>query len=271
MEDSQQENPKAHILVVEDEVNLAVGMRYSLEHENYRVTLIHDGAEALKAILRNAADFDAIILDIMLPNLNGYSICSMIREQGVLTPIMFLSARTLPEDKARGFDVGANQYLAKPFELEEFLARIRNMVKLKGLQSSQKSPVSASHTGQASENPSLEKTNGKDSAEVKLPDRMKIGQADIHFDTMEVNVQNETLHLTFLEVSLLKYFVLNANRLISKEELLENVWKMPAGMNTRAPDQFILRLRKIVEPNPAKPVFLLTVRNAGYRFLPNGK
>lgn len=249
------EEKRTHILVVEDEVNLAVGMRYSLEHENYQVTLIHDGAEALERILKEPGAFDVIVLDIMLPKMNGYSICAQARERGVLTPIMFLSARTLPEDKARGFDVGANQYLPKPFELEEFLARIRNMVKFHQLQGGQSS-------GKLLEKPAKTiSVNG-------LPEEMTIGQAVVNFNTMEVKTSKRTIHLTFLEISLLKYFVQNANRLISKEELLENVWKMPGAMNTRAPDQFILRLRKMFEANPAKPQLFLTYRNAGYRFIP---
>ncbi|MBE6427522.1 MAG: response regulator transcription factor [Planctomycetaceae bacterium] len=238
---------KPHILVVEDEINLAVGIRYSLEHENFLVTLIHDGLSALDLILKNPHKFDVIVLDIMLPGMNGYSICSEIREKGILIPIMFLSARTLPEDKARGFDVGANQYLPKPFELEEFLARIRNMLKFKTLLHDEK------------------KSNEKNASD-ELPYEMRIGNATVNFNTLEAKNDQKTIHLTHLEISLLKYFILNENRLISKEELLENVWKMSSGMNTRAPDQFILRLRKIFEKDPAHPELFLTYRNAGYRF-----
>ncbi len=239
---------KPHILVVEDEINLAVGIRYSLEHENFHVTLIHDGLSALDLILNSPQTFDVIVLDIMLPGMNGYSICSQIREKGILIPIMFLSARTLPEDKARGFDVGANQYLSKPFELEEFLARIKNMLKFKSLHEEQKNEVKISST--------------------QIPDEIKIGRATVNFNSLEARTPQKTIRLTHLEVSLLKYFIQNKNRLVSKEELLENVWKMSAGMNTRAPDQFILRLRKIFEQDPAHPELFLTYRNAGYRFIP---
>lgn len=242
---------KPHILVVEDEINLAVGIRYSLEHENFQVTLIHDGLSALDLVLNSPMDFDVIVLDIMLPGMNGYSICSEIREKGILIPIMFLSARTLPEDKARGFDVGANQYLSKPFELEEFLARIKNMLKFKSLHEDQKS---------------AEKNQATD-----LPDEMQIGCATVNFNSLEARTPLKTIHLTHLEMSLLKYFILNKNRLVSKEELLENVWKMSSGMNTRAPDQFILRLRKIFEQDPAHPKLFLTYRNAGYRFVPQAE
>ena len=244
---------KTHILVVEDEVNLALGMRYTLEHENFQVTLIHDGAQALEQILKNGSDFDVIVLDIMLPNVNGYTICSTARENGIWTPIMFLSARTLPEDKARGFDAGANQYLAKPFELEEFIARIRNMVKFRPLHEEKKAPTSDPET---------------QAEKVQLPEELTIGNAVVNFNTQEAKIGRKTVNLTFLEISLLKYFIQNAKRLIPKEELLEKVWKTSTGMNTRAPDQFILRLRKIFEPDPSHPKYFLTYRNAGYRFIP---
>lgn len=242
---------KPHILVVEDELNLAVGIRYSLEHENYDVTLVHDGSEALELVLKHPDDFDVLVLDIMLPGCNGYSICSEAREHGILTPIMFLSARTLPEDKARGFDVGANQYLSKPFELEEFLARVRNMLKFQKLQGTKAPP--------------------KPHGDPSLPTEMTIGQGVVNFDTMEVRTQKKTLKLTYLEISLLKHFVQNPDRLIPKEELLEKVWKMPGVMNTRAPDQFILRLRKMFETDPTHPKIFLTHRNAGYRFVSETK
>ena len=239
---------KPRVLVVEDEVNLAVGIRFSLEHEQYDVTLIHNGDEALSLLLNEPGAFDVIVLDIMLPGVNGFTICSQVREHGILTPIMFLSAKTLPEDKTHGFDVGANQYLAKPFDLDEFLARIRNMLKLQQLQS--------------------EKEQEQDS---KPLEEVKIGNATVNFNTLEVRTPEKTQQLTFLEMTLLKYFVQNANRLISKEELLKNVWKTSTGMNTRAPDQFILRLRKIFEEDSTHPRYFLTYRNAGYRFMPDGE
>ena len=178
---------KPRILVVEDEVNLADGIRFSLEHELYDVTLIHDGNEALTLLLTEPGAFDVIVLDIMLPGVNGFTICSQVREHGILTPIMFLSAKTLPEDKARGFDVGANQYLAKPFDLDEFLARIRNMLKLHQLQSAKEQEPAA-----------------------ELPEEMQIGNATVNFNTLEVRTPAKTHHLTFLEMTLLKYFVQNA-------------------------------------------------------------
>ena len=244
------EEKLATILIVEDEVHLATGMRYSLERENYSVVVVHDGPSALALITEDPERFNLIILDIMLPGMSGYTICEKIREQNLLTPVMFLSVRTLPEDRARGFAVGANQYMSKPFELEEFLARIRNMLELHRRQTQLLAGKSTS-----------------DDSTSELPAKMQIGCAVVDFQTLEVESNGKTLRLTALEMALLQYFVENPNRLISKEELLEKVWKMSASVNTRAPDQFMLRLRKIFEPDPTSPVHFLTYRNAGYRFV----
>ncbi|MDO4576345.1 MAG: response regulator transcription factor [Planctomycetia bacterium] len=246
------------ILIVEDEVHLAVGMRYSLEQEGYEVTVAHDGNTALAIIMKDKEFFDTFILDIMLPGMSGYALCEAIRSAGVQTPIMFLSVRALPEDRAKGFTIGANQYMTKPFELEEFIARVRNLLALQGLQ---KSHVTA------------EKKEAASDADLPLETRFKrakpveFGGARVDFETLEVDVRGRKSRLTSLEMMLLFYFVENEGRLIPKEELLMKVWKMPGDLHTRAPDQFILRLRKIFEPDPSNPVHFLTYRNSGYRFL----
>ncbi|MDO4570609.1 MAG: response regulator transcription factor [Planctomycetia bacterium] len=269
---------KPHILVVEDEVNLAEGLRYTLEQESYSVTLAHEGTVALELLLQSPNEYDIIVLDIMLPGMSGYTICSRIRELGVVTPIMFLSARTLPEDRAKGFDVGANQYMAKPFELDEFLARIKNMLKLQRLQRdsllrrnaeklAEANQAGANQVGVNQTSAAQTDSAAAGSGEMPLGTQFQVGEYTIYFDSMEAKSSEKTVHLTQLEISLLKYFILNENRLISKDELLEKVWKMPGVQNTRAPDQFILRLRKIFEPDPANPVYFLTYRNAGYRFV----
>lgn len=243
---------RKHVLIVEDEAHLALGMRYSLEQEQYRVTVVHDGTTALDMILKHPEDFDMIVLDIMLPGMNGYKVCSKIREKDIFIPIMILSVRTLPEDRAKAFEAGANQYLSKPFELDEFLARIRNLIDFhRKIQSYQ---------GDSEEN-----KGGSSRLEAKKT--WDFGDTHVNFETFEVTVRNQKVRLTALEMALLTYFYENQNRLISKEELLEKVWKMPGDLNTRAPDQFILRLRKIFEPDPTQPVHFLTYRNAGYRFV----
>ena len=121
---------RPHILVVEDEKHLGVGIKYNLEAENYRVTLVEDGATALRMVNSNGEAIDLIVLDLMLPGLSGYTVCETIRDAGVTTPVLMLSARTLAEDRTRGFDAGANQYMSKPFELDELLSRIKNLLQI---------------------------------------------------------------------------------------------------------------------------------------------
>ena len=156
-----------------------------------------------------------------------------------------LSARTLAEDRTRGFDVGANQYMMKPFDLDEFLSRIKNLLAFR------RRRASAAPT-----QPAAVAT-------------FEFADAKIDFDTFEVTVGDEPVRMTQLEMKLLRYFVENEGRVIPRHELLENVWEVPGTMNTRAPDQFIRRLRKTFEPDPAQPRHFLTIRDAGYRFVSN--
>lgn len=232
-------SPVARILVVEDEEHLAVGIKYNLEAEGYEVTAAADGKTALDHWQANGPP-DLVILDLMLPGMSGYKVCETIREQGDDTPVLILSARTLPEDRSRGFDVGADQYLTKPFELDELIARVKNLL----ARYARRVPSS---------------TNG--------PSEFSFGQAHINFDTHEITVANKPVKLTALEIKLLEYFVRNQGRVIPRGELLENVWEMPANINTRAPDQIIRRLRKTFENQPAEPRHFLTIRDAGYRFV----
>jgi two-component system OmpR family response regulator len=156
-----------------------------------------------------------------------------------------LSARTLPEDRTRGFNAGADQYLTKPFELDELLSRVNNLLTRS------------------------RRENGSPLAPAART--FKFADASVNFDTHEVTVNNETIRLTALELRLLEYFIRNEGRVIPRSELLERVWEMPANMNTRAPDRFIRRLRKTFEPRPSRPRHFLTVRDAGYRFLASGE
>jgi DNA-binding response OmpR family regulator len=231
------------ILIVEDEEHLANGIKYNLEAEGYRVTAVGDGPSALRAVEKNP-DFELIILDLMLPGMSGYSVCETVREAGHTMAIMILSARTLAEDRVRGFDVGADQYLMKPFELDEFLSRVKNLLRRANQQ--QGEPTSHSHPGRVHQ--------------------FEFANASIDFDSFLVTVGGESVRMTQLEMKLLRYFVESEGRVIPRHELLENVWETPGSVATRAPDQFILRLRKIFEPDPACPKHFHTIRDAGYRF-----
>lgn len=232
-----------HILLVEDEEHLAKGIQFNLEEEGYEVTLAADGATAVQCFEDQPESIDMIILDLMLPRMSGYAVCERIRGEGSQVPILILSARTLSEDRTRGFDVGANQYLTKPFELDELLSRVNNL--LRSFQ-----PVSRTPEPEP------------------IDDSFEFGQAQVNFQTHEVTVAGEQVKVTQLELKLLRYFVSNAERVIERVELLENVWGMPGQVTTRAVDQFIARLRKIFELDPSSPQHFLTVRDAGYRFVP---
>jgi two-component system alkaline phosphatase synthesis response regulator PhoP len=231
-----------HILVVEDEQHLAVGIKFNLEAEGYEVTAVGDGPGALELIERDGVDL--VILDLMLPGMSGYAVCEKLRQAGKTLPVLMLTARTLAEDRKRGFDVGADQYMMKPFDLDELLSRVKNLLARHG----------SANGGQAA--------RATSSTAIR-----RFGRAEINFDTFEVTVAGTSVKLTQLEMKLLRYFMDREGRVISRDELLENVWDMPGHLYTRAPDQFIRRLRKTFEENPAEPRHFLTIRDAGYRFV----
>lgn len=232
---------KHHIVIVEDEEHLAVGIKYNLEAEGYRVTCYRDGATALAAIEGAPDNVDLLVLDLMLPGMNGYVVCESLRMRGWDKPVLILSARTLSDDRKRGFDVGANQYLSKPFELDELISRVRNL-------------LSHYRPRQVDPRPILSFT---------------FAHAEVNFETFEVIANGVAIRMTQLEMKLLQYFIQNEGRVIPRQELLENVWGMHGQVQTRAPDQFIRRLRKIFEEAPASPRHFLTIRDAGYRFIAN--
>jgi two-component system OmpR family response regulator len=236
---------RPHILVVEDEKHLGVGIKYNLEAENYRVTLVEDGPSALQLVDSAGDSIQLIILDLMLPGMSGYRVCEAIRSSGRNIPIMMLSARTLAEDRTRGFDVGANQYMSKPFDLDELLSRVKNLLTLAQREQLNVRPRKSNES---------------------LVDA-SFGLCSVNFDTHEVLVNGEPVKMTSKELKLLRYFIENEGRVIARNELLSEVWGISGNLQTRAVDQFIARLRKIIEPDPTEPVHLLTIRDAGYRFM----
>jgi len=243
---------RPHILVVEDEKHIGVGIKYNLEAEGYRVTLVEDGPMALRIVGQSSDSVDLMILDLMLPGMSGYAVCEAIRSLGLRIPVMMLSARTLAEDRTRGFDVGANQYMSKPFDLDELISRVKNLLTLNRAQGQAPHPNATSRL-----RPSQAVLQGE------------FGHVQVNFETHEVLVDSVPVKMTPKELKLLRYFLENPQRVISRQELLSQVWEMNGNLQTRAVDQFIARLRKFIETDPAMPKHLLTIRDAGYRFVVN--
>lgn len=233
------------ILVVEDDDHLRLGIQYNLEAEGYQVAAVGSGPDALAALEDPRDPIDLVILDIMLPGMSGYAVCQSLRDAGHDLPVLILSARTLAEDRTRGFDVGADQYLQKPFDLEELLSRVRNLLRRHGQWRSDSSR--------------------RDAARV-----FEFGRARINFDTFEVSVDGQSVKLTHMELKLLQYFVEHEGKVITRAELLEKVWGQPSSISTRTIDNFIVRLRQYFEDDPAAPRHFLTLRGAGYRFVAEG-
>lgn len=232
---------EARLLVVEDESHLAAGLKLNLELEGFAVDVAETARQASQFLIRTHA-YAAIILDVMLPDLDGFDLCAKLRASGNYTPVIMLTARSSPADRVRGLEAGADDYLVKPFELSELLARVRSLIRRRR----------------------WEDGNGRDASAAVL----RFGNATIDFETHEVTVDGEPLRLTQLELALLRYFSENAERVLGREELLENVWQLRNYPNTRTVDNFVLRLRKYFEPDPSHPVHFLSARGAGYRFCP---
>lgn len=233
------------ILIVEDEDAIAEGLKFNFELEGYEVLLARDGPAALKMYESSQPPVDCLILDLMLPGMSGYEVCTSIRERDKLVPILVLSARTLSEDKMHAFDCGTDQYMTKPFALPELINRVKNLLERQ-------------RTLLQSQRPN---------AEAAPPVIRRFGNVAVNFTTYEVTVGERTHNLTTLEMQLLKYFLDHAGKVLSRHEILENVWDPEAEVTTRTIDNFVLRLRKILEPDPAQPQYILSVRGTGYRFV----
>ena len=229
------------LLIVEDEEHLATGLRLNLELEGYAVDRAATAREA-RELLVNPVGYSAIILDVMLPDLDGFELCRHLRRAGNLTPVIMLTARASADDRVRGLDAGADDYLVKPFQLSELLARVRSVLRRSSWDRSRE--------------------RGQDRSNV-----LTFGEARVDFDTHEATVRGKAVQLTQLEIDLVRYFAANAGRVLSRDELLEHVWKLRNYPNTRTVDNFIVRLRRIFEANPAVPVHFLSVRGSGYRFV----
>lgn len=235
---------KKKVLIVEDETHIGIGIKFNCEAEGLDATLVGDGPSALKLLNDESHEFNAVILDIMLPDMSGYAVLEQVRAAGNQIPVLILTARTLTEDKVRGFDAGADQYLTKPFELPELISRVKSLV-------NRRKPTSA-NSG--------------------TPPMFEFGRAKIDFKRHEITVDGELLELTSKEWDLLRFFILREGQVLSRNDLLDNVWGVDSSPITRTVDNFIVRLRRYFEIDPANPQHFLSVRGVGYRFVaePNG-
>lgn len=227
---------KHSILLVEDEENLAIGLQYNLTEEGYMVELAKDGREALK--LFESMKVDLIILDIMIPYIDGFEIARRVRKKDPQMPILMLTARTTMEDKVKGLELGADDYITKPFHLDELLLRVKGMLK--------------------------RKTWYKDVTSGKPV--ITFGKNKINFENLNSSNSKEDFKLTPQEAMVMKYLIENKERIVSRKELLKNVWNMNPDIETRTVDIFIARLRKYFETDPSNPVYIKSIRGAGYIF-----
>ena len=242
----------SRILVVEDERHIADGLRFNLEAEGHEVSVATNGEQAIAAVLDDRRQFDVMVLDVMLPGKDGFTVASTLRAAGAFVPILMLTARGRPEDVLKGFEAGADDYLPKPFELAILIARINGLLR----RSRWNGPSVDSAQGRQADAPSPPR------------DVYTFAGRAIDFTAMEIQARGRSYHLTLMECDLLRYLVTHAGQPVSRRELLENVWGLHEGTDTRAIDNFIVRLRKYIEESPASPQFLQTVRGVGYKFVP---
>jgi DNA-binding response OmpR family regulator len=228
------------ILVVEDEQHIADGLCFNLEAEGHEAQVARDGEGALTLMLEQREPFDLVILDVMLPGKDGFEIAKVLRAAGQYVPILMLTARGRPEDVLRGFESGADDYLPKPFELAILIARVNGLLRRR-------------------------RWNEQDP---RASDSFTFAGRTVDFLAMEVRSGGKSYQLTQMECQLLRYLVKQAGQPVSRRAILEDVWGLDESTDTRAIDNFIVRLRRYIEDRPASPQFLQTVRGVGYKFVP---
>jgi DNA-binding response OmpR family regulator len=239
------------ILLVEDEAHLAEGLRFNLEAEGYSVQVSNNGEEALKRLLKDKEGFDALVLDVMLPGKDGFTVARTLRAANNYIPLLMLTARSRPEDVLQGFESGADDYLPKPFNLAILIARVGSLLRRK--------------TWLHEPGPS----NGKSgSRATDSPDTFRFGDKAFDFPNLQLRVGDKSLPLTLMEAELLRYLIKNTGHPVSRKAILEDVWGLHEDTDTRAIDNFIVRLRRYIEKEPSQPRHVITVRGLGYKFVP---
>lgn len=238
-------NSMHYVLIVEDEKHLADGLRYNLKAEGYDVDIAGNAEQAASLLLDQPKRFDVVVLDVMLPGMDGFEFASQLRKQGQFVPILMLTARGQAEDVLRGFEAGADDYLPKPFDLSVLIARIHALLRRREwLRRTPQEPT----------------TDGDSNI-------FTFGSKTIDFEALELRSGAQTVHLTLMEADLLRYLINHDGRIVSRSAILEDVWGLREDTDTRAIDNFIVRLRKYIEDEPSRPRHLLTVRGVGYKFV----
>jgi DNA-binding response OmpR family regulator len=230
------------VLIVEDEKHLADGLRFNLEAEGYAVSVVDTGEAALETISAQPDAFDVMVLDVMLPGKSGFEVISELRMGGQFVPTLMLTARGHPDDVLRGFAAGADDYLTKPFDLSILLARIKGLLRRREWLGAKQMSAPASDT-------------------------FRFGEKTVDFNRLELCVGSEVLPLTLMEANVLRYLIHHQGQPVSRKKLLEDVWGLHEDTDTRAIDNFIVRLRRYIEVDPRQPRHMLTVRGVGYRFV----
>ena len=230
------------ILIVEDEIHLADGLRFNLEAEGYRIQVAADGEKALQLLNSPNEKFDAVVLDVMLPERSGFEVAAELRQAENFVPILMLTARNRPEDVLRGFEAGADDYLPKPFELAILLARLKGLLRRNHWLKQERNAQSSNDT-------------------------FTFNDKSIDFSALELKSGEKIIRLTLMETELLRYLIQHEGQPVARKAILEEVWGLREDTDTRAKDNFIVRLRKYLEADPARPQHLLTVRGIGYRFV----
>ena len=238
------------VLVVEDEQHLADGLRFNLEAEGYQVELVDTGEAALELLAAETPSFDVVVLDVMLPGKDGFKVMSEMRRAGQFIPTLMLTARGRPEDVLEGFAAGADDYLTKPFDLAILIARIGGLLRRREWLRA-----------------SVDSAPGNPAAKAEAKDSFTFGDKSVDFDLLKLRVRQETFPLTLMEANVLRYLIQHEGKPVSRKKMLEEVWGLHEDTDTRAIDNFIVRLRRYIEDDASRPRHLLTVRGVGYRFV----
>ena len=245
------------ILLVEDEEHLARGLKFNLEAEGYRTTVAGDGETALDLLLKQRSVFDLLVLDVMLPGKDGFTVATELRKASNYIPLLMLTARGRPEDVLKGFASGADDYLPKPFDLAILLARIRSLLRRRDWgQTLLNDPPAEARVAEP-----------KDADALREFDVYVFDDKQVDFGTLELRAHGKVFRLTLMEAELLRYLIRSSGKVVSRKNILEDVWGLHEDTDTRAIDNFIVRLRRYIEKDPVHPQHLLTVRGVGYRFL----